>query len=389
MNVSSKYSIPRLRPEAQLLLDRTFDKALSEGVFSGAQMFVAGKDFPVVSGAWGYTRAEGEPVTPSTIFDLASLTKPLVTAPLALTAVARGIILLDDPLERFFPADLIPPEKRKITIRHLLSHSSGLPPYKPFYLSLIEFPPGRRQDALASMIMDTPLESAPGTTAAYSDLGFILLGFILERLFGAGLDRIAKDILFGPLAIDDLHFLRFEAESAPETLPAPVHRLQGRSFASTEFCPWRKRLLTGEVDDENAWCLSGVAGHAGLFGTASGVYSLLSFLHAALDGTINSPSWPGSLIRLFWTRTGIPVNNPWCLGYDTPSPVDSGAGSHFSANTIGHLGFTGTSFWLDLDRQLFFILLTNRIHPSRRNEGIKSFRPLVHNIVMEALNYGT
>jgi CubicO group peptidase (beta-lactamase class C family) len=385
MNVSSKRLFPRLQPDTRLLLDRTFEKAISEGVFSGAQMLVAVQGCPFISETWGSTRAEGDPVSPSTRFDLASLTKPLVTAPLALTAVARGIMRLDDPLERFFPADLIGPEKREITIRHLLSHSSGLPAYKPFYLDLIQFPCDKRRNELLSMILETPLDSAPGKAAVYSDLGYMILGFILERLFGAGLDRLAEDILFGPLAVDELHFCRLETGGAPNVPTAPAAGFRGLSFASTEICPWRKRLLTGEVDDENAWCLSGVGGHAGLFGTASGVYAILSFLSSILDGRIRSVLWPEVLVRLFWTKTKIPENSPWCLGYDTPSMVNSSAGSHFSGNTIGHLGFTGTSFWVDLDREIVFILLTNRIHPSRQNEGIKSFRPLVHNIVMEAL----
>lgn len=385
MNVFSKHSIPQLQPDTQSLLDRTFEKALSERVFSGAQLLVAVNDSPVIARTWGHTRAGGNPVTPSTRFDLASLTKPLVTAPLVLTAVARGIVRLDDTLERFFAVDVIPSEKRKITIRHLLAHSSGLPAYRPFYLKLLEFPSNERQNALTSMIMATPLDSAPGTAAVYSDLGFMLLGIILERLFGTGLDRIAQDTLFIPLAIDELHFRRLECGSTPEVPPAQDDIFRNISFVSTECCPWRKRLLTGEVDDENAWCLNGVGGHAGLFGTASGIYALLSFLGGVHDGKINRSLWPRELVRLFWARTGLPENSSWCLGYDTPSMVNSSAGSHFSGNTIGHLGFTGTSFWLDLDRHVFFILLTNRVHPSRQNEGIRNFRPLVHDIVMKAL----
>jgi serine-type D-Ala-D-Ala carboxypeptidase len=385
MSVFSKHSTPQLQPDTQRLLDRTFEKALAKGVFSGAQLLAAIGNYPVLSGVWGRMRSGGDPVTPATRFDLASLTKPLVTAPLVLTAVAREMVSLDDTLARFFPVDLVPPEKRRITIGHLLAHSSGLTAYRPFYLKLMESPSEERQNALVSMIMDMPLDSAPGTEDVYSDLGFMLLGIILEKLFETGLDRIAEDVLFRPLAIDELHFERLKTGSNPEILPAPGGGSRNVHFASTELCPWRKRILTGEVDDENAWCLNGVGGHAGLFGTASGVFALLSFLRGIHDGKIENPLWPSRLVRHFWTRTGIPENSSWCLGYDTPSVVNSSAGSHFSGNSIGHLGFTGTSFWLDLDRRISVILLTNRVHPSRQNESIRKFRPLVHDIVMEAL----
>jgi serine-type D-Ala-D-Ala carboxypeptidase len=386
MNAFSKYLIPQLQRDAGLLLDRVFEEALAKGIFSGAELLVAVHDTPVVSKSWGRTRTGGDIVTPSTRFDLASLTKPLVTAPLVLTAIAREIMSLDDPLERFFPAGRIPPEKREITIRHLLTHSSGLPAYKPFYLKLIGLPFEVRQNKLASMILDTPLDSAPGTAAVYSDLGFMLLGIILEQLFETGLDRIAEDALFGPLAIDELHFCPLKTGSDPEELSSDTgSKARSLTFVATEFCPWRKRELIGEVDDENAWCLNGIGGHAGLFGTASGVFALLSFLRSAYDGKISSHLWPRALVRLFWSRAGIPENSPWCLGYDTPSPVNSSAGRNFSRNTIGHLGFTGTSFWFDLDQQILFILLTNRVYPSRQNDAIRQFRPLVHDIVMKAL----
>jgi serine-type D-Ala-D-Ala carboxypeptidase len=387
MNTFLKYSITQLQPDAGLFLDRMFEEALAEGIFSGAELLVAVENTPVLSGCWGHTQTRGEAVTPSTRFDLASLTKPLVTAPLVLNAIARGMMHLDDPLNQYFPEYRIPSEKREITIRHLLAHYSGLPAYKPFYLKLVEFPSDERKNALVSMILDTPLASSPGTAAVYSDLGFMLLGIILEQLFGMRLDRIAEENLFVPLAIDDLHFCPLKTETDPEISPETIHWPKSMSFASTEFCPWRKRMLTGEVDDENTWCLNGVGGQAGLFGTASGVYALLSFLLSGYDGKISNPLWARALVRLFWSRAGVPENSPWCLGYDTPSTVNSSAGRFFSSNTIGHLGFTGTSFWLDLDRRILFILLTNRVHPSRQNDGIRQFRPLLHDTVMKALKY--
>ena len=152
---------------------------------------------PIFERTWGSVESGGAPVTPSTRFDLASLTKPLVTAPLCMAAIERGLLSLDDPISRFFPGS-VPGDKEGITVRSLLSHSSGLPAYEPFYLELIKLPPEARRNALASMILQTPLDNPPGKTANYSDLGFMLLGLILERQMGDRLDRLARDFLFAP-----------------------------------------------------------------------------------------------------------------------------------------------------------------------------------------------
>ena len=185
----------------------------------------------------------------------------------------------------------------------------------------------------------------------------------------------------------------------------PAGNLAGApgAAAATQFCPWRKRLLSGEVDDENAWVLDGVAGHAGLFGTARGVFELLSFLWDLYDGHDASlapaplrPLITTEIVRMFWTRSepGGPGADPagsnvWCLGYDTPSRKGySSAGRFFSQNAIGHLGFTGVSFWLDLQKRILIILLTNRVHPTRQNDEIRQFRPLLHDFVMKELLHG-
>ncbi len=317
-------------------------------------------------------------------------------------------------------------DKKPITVRSLLSHSSGLPAYAPFYLELIKLPAGERRNALSSMILKTPLDNPPGKAALYSDLGFMLLGLILEQQMGGRLDRLARDVLFAPLGIDELHFC--PVDETHELLPAailqagilsgatgaPAAILQagnpagatGAAFAATQFCPWRKRLLSGEVDDENGWALNGVAGHAGLFGTAKGVFRLLSFLWAiyeeghvphlppqSSDPSSALPHIAAETVRLFWTRSGpgAPGAGPagsgeWCLGYDTPSQKGySSGGRFFSPKAVGHLGFTGVSFWLDLEKRILIILLTNRVHPTRQNDEIRDFRPVLHDIVMKAL----
>ncbi|MGA2937857.1 MAG: serine hydrolase domain-containing protein [Syntrophobacteraceae bacterium] len=366
------------------LLDSEFKAAIRRGVFSGASLLISRGWAPDFERTWGTVESGGVAVKRSTRFDLASLTKPLVTAPLCIAAVERGLFNLDDPLSRFFPGS-VPADKGGITVRSLLSHSSGLPAYEPFYLELIKLPPKARPNALASMILQTTLDTPPGKTANYSDLGFMLLGLILERQMGARLDRLAQDFLFARLGIDELHFCPISPQSSVLSPQSSV-----LTYAATQFCPWRKRLLFGEVDDENAWTLNGVCGHAGLFGTARGVFKLLCFLWNIYEGNLTDPLWPRSLVRLFWTRTQVAEGlSDWCLGYDTPSRKGySSAGRYFSRNTIGHLGFTGVSFWLDLGKRVLVILLTNRVHPTRQNDEIRQLRPVLHDIVMEALTYG-
>ncbi len=205
MNVCLKYSKLRLPADSGRRLDCEFKAAIGRGAFSGASLLISRGRAPDFEREWGTVESGGAAVNRSTRFDLASLTKPLVTAPLCMAAVERGLLNLDDTLSRFFPGS-VPTDKEGITVKSLLSHSSGLPAYEPFYFELIKLPPEARPNALASMILQTALDTAPGRTTNYSDLGFILLGLILERQMGGRLDRLARDFLFAPLGIDELHF---------------------------------------------------------------------------------------------------------------------------------------------------------------------------------------
>lgn len=411
MSVSA--SLPPFDFRSVLLsLEQLFARALAENTFSGASLLVAKPGLILFHKTWGRTRRRGRPVDSHTLFDLASLTKPLITAPLCMHAVSEGRLSLDSPLEASRPPHNPGRAKEHITIRHLLSHSSGLPAYRPFYRSLILKAPSARQDLLFNEILRTSMLSKPGTVSCYSDLGFMVLLEILERTYEKPFGRLAAEILLEPLRLnspdpkpagmpnadDQLAqhgsppgFLGFRRLTAPRdpTLPPRKSRTSGRVFAATEFCPWRKRLLIGEVHDENAYCLGGIAAHAGLFGTAHGIYSLLMFLWEIYTGRVNHPPWTAETVRSFWTKASLVPGSTWMLGFDTPSPENSSAGSLFSPHSAGHLGFTGTSFWFDLDRQVLVILLTNRVHPTRENERLKSFRPMVHNLVMEAFHDGT
>jgi CubicO group peptidase (beta-lactamase class C family) len=330
-------------------------------------------------------------------------------------AVSTGVLKLEDSLTQFFPAAFLGASHRTITIRHLLNHCSGLAPYEPFYLQLIQMPPEARKAWLLESVLRSRLVSKPGTTCQYSDLGFMVLANVLEtvlerplhdlaeefftRARASGLENLAQIVnhvsndLTGtgtpPLPKRaELPWIDYMPMRVPRDPIAHPLRTQAPnlSFAATEQCPWRRRLLKGEVHDENAYCLNGVAGHAGLFGSALGVYGVLAFLWRVYRGLFESGEWSRDVVQCFWSRQDMVPGATWALGYDTPSVGYSSAGSHFSMHSIGHLGFTGTSFWIDLDRELLVILLTNRVHPSRNNEKIKVFRPVLHDLVMETFD---
>ncbi len=355
------------------VIKSTFEQALSAGVFPGAANVVREAGGERRQAAFGVAdTATGEAVREDTVFDLASLTKPLCTTLAVLHLVQTGRLSLEerlgDVVEVFSPSD-----KAGIRIRQLLSHQSGFPAWRPFFESLRCKPAASRGMLLKQMLVDEPLTYRPGERALYSDLDFMALQIVVETRGGQRLDHYAAWELYRPMGLRDLFF-------TDTALPPP-----SRSFAATEQCPWRGRVVKGHVHDDNAFALGGVAGHAGLFGTAVAVADLLD---ALLDGT-KRPQ-PGQVLDADQLKHFFRRQPPtdWALGFDTPAATGSSSGRHFSARSVGHLGFTGTSFWLDLDREVFVVLLTNRIHPSRFNEGIKVFRPLLHDRIMEALGYG-
>jgi CubicO group peptidase (beta-lactamase class C family) len=323
----------------------------------------------------GCTRVDGPglAVTEETLFDLASLTKPLCTVLVTLALIGQGRLRLEDTLVRVFPGPL-PAEKKLLCLWQLLNHSSGMLQYRPYFRDM-ERKPGHRSTAqLLEQLLDEPLVYPPGSESRYSDLGFILLGHVLEHCTGQPLSVSFGDQITKRLGLTrDLFFL-------PLDQPRPVER---QLVAATEDCPWRGRVLQGEVHDEHAWLMGGVAGHAGLFGTLHGVLSLCEWLLDLWQGRVEHPHLPTSLIRTGLTRQL--ANSTWALGLDTPTVGASSSGSLFSARSVGHLGFTGTSFWIDPEREVVAVLLTNRVHPSRENMRIRSFRPQFHDRVMQCL----
>ncbi len=326
--------------------------------------------------AFGHT-SEGptaQAVSTDTVFDLASLTKPLVTAALTLSFVADRLVSIDDPVGKYLPA-FRDGTAARATIRHLLTHTSGLPEWRPFYRDLppdtIATPEGKRRVLVAAE--REPLISAPGAESRYSDLGFILLGSILERVADRPLDETARERLFAPLGLDSVGFLPVGNTHAWAS---------NRTMAATEHCLWRGRVLRGEVHDENAYAMGGVSGHAGLFGDAMGVLTLVREWRDAALG--RSPRWPADLAARFLTRHTDVGNGSWALGWTVPTPPST-SGRYFSPRSYGHLGFTGTSVWVDPDRELTVILLTNRVHPTRENQGIAAFRPAIHDAIYRGL----
>jgi CubicO group peptidase (beta-lactamase class C family) len=316
--------------------------------------------------------ADAAPTTAETIFDLASLTKVIATTTLVMRAVDAGTLSLDervaDWLREWRGAD-----REAVTIRDLLAHTSGLAAYLPFFRDHA----GRQEFERA--ICALPLEYPPRTQSVYSDLGFILLGFILEDAYVHRTAPAAGTTDPGTALARQSQ--RLASFITSETLTFNPPRPLRTQAAPTEIDAWRGRLLQGEVHDENTWALGGAAGHSGLFGTVGAVSAFARAVLRTIAGEaiLAAPHTFQEFIR----RTNIPGSSR-ALGWDTMLPTSS-CGTKLSPTAIGHTGFTGTSLWIDWERDLYIVLLTNRVHPTRDNDKLKKLRPLVHDAVVEAL----
>jgi CubicO group peptidase (beta-lactamase class C family) len=348
--------------------------------FPGAVLAVGRPGEPPHERAFGrlsYETGAAE-VKPDTIYDLASLTKVVATTTVAMMLVDEQKLDLDAPVARLLPR-FRGGAKEAVSVRHLLSHSSGLPWWAPLYKEAS----GRRE--MLERLLALPLAYEPGTRSDYSDLGMVLLGVLLEEAGGAPLEILVRSRVTEPLGLVDTGYLPG---------PALVPRI-----APTELDPWRGRLLVGEVHDENAFAFGGVAGHAGLFGTAG---DLARFARMVLDGGLHEGRRLVSraTIELFTRRAGVPRSTR-ALGWDTAAdegggrsstpgdPCYSSAGSLLSPRSFGQTGFTGTSLWIDPDRGLYLVLLTNRVHPSRANDAIRAVRARLADVVAHATASGS
>jgi CubicO group peptidase (beta-lactamase class C family) len=349
------------------------EEAIAARAFPGCAFGVLAEGKTVLQGAMGrFSYEENAPaVTAETVYDVASLTKVVATTAAAMLLVQRRQLDLDTPLGELLPgfvagrkaADLA----RTVTLRHLLAHSSGLPGYIGLFRT------ASTPDALFRACLELPLQTAPGTRAEYSDPGFILLGKALEVLAGAGLASWTSREVFEPLGMTATRFC-----------PPPAAR--AAIPPTEEDVTFRHRRIQGEVQDENAWVMGGVAGHAGLF---SNVPDLLLFagaiLHSAkATGSDSMPSLFDPFVLKQFSRRQPPQGSSWALGWDTPSEPSS-SGKHFSQHSVGHLGYSGCSLWIDLDAAVAVVLLSNRTWPDRKSQLIRQVRPAFHDAIRKSI----
>jgi CubicO group peptidase (beta-lactamase class C family) len=337
-------------------------RALADSAFPGAYAVVGSRDRVYFSGGFGTIDwAPGSPAPDEhTLWDMASLTKVVGMTTAMMQLVSAGRVDLDAPVARYLPR-FTGEGKDAVTVRHLLTHSSGLPPWRPLYKEA-ETP----AEAIAA-VYATPLDTVPGARMAYSDLGAILLGQIVEQLSGWPLDQYLSANVFGPLGMTETGFT---------PAPSAVWRT-----APTEFDPWRQRHVRAEVHDENAFRLGGVSGHAGLFSSGRDV---AIFAQMMLGGGERNGVRvvPEATLRDF-THVQDSALSHRALGWETPSGTNS-AGHNLSRQAFGHTGFTGTSMWMDPGRNLFVVLLTNRVNPTRQNTRIGGVRVALADAVAAA-----
>ncbi len=364
---------------------RLLEEAIAQKAFPGAALavtlrgaLVAWKEF----GRFSY-EADSPPVMREMLWDLASLTKPLATTSMAMLLWERGKLDLNAPVKALLPEfgqRVNPPEgsgyssphmpkegicgppvadRATVTVRMLLAHSSGLPAHRKLYLE------NEGREAMLAAAMRVPLEAEPMTRAEYSDIGFMILGELLERVAGERIDEFCAREVFEPLKLNMRFILQDHAMSG---VPPTVRDTS-----------YRGRVVQGEVNDENASAMGGVAGHAGLFGD---VVSVARFAECMLRG--GSSVFKAETVALFTRREERPEGTSRTLGWDTPSQP-SQSGTMFSERSFGHLGYTGTSLWCDPERGLSVTLLTNRTWPDAKNQAIKEVRPAVHDAIVSAL----
>ena len=340
---------------------RVLEQAITEHAFPAAVIEVGNTGQMLWRHAFGRLTFDpaAAPASDDTIFDLASLTKVISTTPLVMQQFERGVLALDDPVSGHL-AEWRGDDRADVTLRDLLAHCSGLPFWRPYYREL------KGRAAYEAAICVEPLEYAPGSRSIYSDLDFMLLGFIVD----------------GRLPLAERFALMLSQMGIVEEIQFTPPSLWRARIAPTEEDPWRGRLLVGDVHDENAAALGGIAGHAGLFGTAAAVGSYARHLLQVLDG--RAGVFRRATLEEFVTRrAGVPGSSR-ALGWDTMLPTSS-CGTLMSARAFGHTGFTGTSLWIDPEKNVYVVLLTNRVHPTRANDAIKQVRPAVHDAVIAEL----
>ena len=376
-------------------LHQLMNRAVQGHVTPGVRLWV-GVD-PQSDGSWAaeFERGVGHlsyeasspATTTDTLYDLASLTKPLATALWCGVLISQELLDPNRPIGEIISCD--DPMLSQTPVWRLLNHSSGLPAHCAYYhglggARLAGAPPERCRQTVRRMISATATQIIPGERSIYSDLGYLLLEYVCERISGQTIDEF-----WSTLSVpSSLHFRPLDALNSKNSDHSTLN--SNLVYAPTERCPWRKRILSGEVHDDNAWLIGGACGHAGLFGTAKGVGHWAGIWMSAFHGQHTAiPLSPQVVQWMFQLTHRAPQRSSFVLGWDTPSVGYSSAGQGFGRFCVGHLGFTGTSLWMDLESRVAMVLLTNRVHLDRHTpssvQGIRWLRPQIHNEVWRLL----
>jgi CubicO group peptidase (beta-lactamase class C family) len=366
-------------------VESAFREAIERGVFPGAVVLVAKGERVLFEAAFGSRSLlpYRQPMELDNVFDLASLTKPVATTTAIMLLVQEKRVSLDEPIASYLPM-VENRQQQAVTLRQLLTHCSGLPAWRPYYQDVREIERREKKEFIGTRaarnyvydrVRNEALDSAPGGCSVYSDLGFILLGEIVETVSGQRLDQFCQERIFAPMKLPSTFFVALDGAGGPKN--------NNQKFVATQRCSWRGRVLCGEVDDDNAYAMGGVAGHAGLFSCVRDVDQFLRRFRNSYQGSESFLN--AAIVREFLRRDGTIEGSTYGLGWDTPSEQNSSSGKYFSPTSVGHLGFTGTSIWWDLERDCHIILLSNRVHPTRENDKIKIFRPYIHDLIMEKL----
>lgn len=355
---------------------------IEAGDFPSAVYLISENSQPIFADALGDAVREPEPhpATLETIYDLASLTKPLITGVLCAQLVEQDELTLDSPVAGYLP-EFDRADKGAITIRGLLTHTSGLPAWRPLYL-LTE---GKKEAALPAIATE-PLQYQPGARVTYSDLGFITLGFLLQRLTGQTIDVLAQERIFAPLGLQHTFFnpaiAAHTGVAACEGGNAYERDMCERDFSGRPYAGWRQGIIWGEVHDGNAYFLGGAAGHAGLFSTAADTLKLANQFIASHSQLLKPET-----CALFRRNMTEGLNEARSFAWQLALTKDSTAGSSLPSHAFGHNGFTGTSCWVDAEHERVFILLTNRTHNRALPfANINSVRREFHTLAVAALS---
>lgn len=372
----------------------TLAAGVVEGVYPGAVLYAGYRDQLIYQGAFGHktikTSSSGDATATSssmsvdTVFDIAGVTGGLVTTTIIMRLVQMGRLKLEDRVSRYLQGFGVM-GKAQITIKHLLSHTAGLVAWHPFYQELIEENNGLRlgilgtrsaRDFVYNTLLRSSIKGELGGKPTQSDVGLMALGFIIESVTGLPLDKVAFNYVFKPLGLASTSYINVSMLKVSGLQPIT------EVIAPTEECVWRQKLLWGEVQDDNAWAMGGIAGHSGVFSTASDLFIYARTLLASLEG--RSSFVNKETMDIF--VKGDPIQNgAGKLGWESPNKDNGMIDSGLSSSAFGINGFTGCSLWIDPATQFTVILMSNRIHPQRANKKIQTFRPQIYKAVIDGL----